>query len=44
VKLIVYGHLAIATGLWTGKGQLGDHHIDMHERWTDTWVRMPGGL
>jgi hypothetical protein len=43
VKVIVYGHIAIATGLWTGKGQVGDHKVDIHERWTDTWVRMPGG-
>ena len=44
VRVIVYGHIAIATGLWTGKGQVGDHKVDIHERWTDTWVRMPGGI
>ena len=44
VKVIGYGHIAIATGLWTGKGQVGDHKVDIHERWTDTWVRMPGGI
>lgn len=44
VKVIVYGHIAVATGLWTGKGQVGDHKVDIHERWTDTWVRMPGGI
>ena len=44
VKVIVYGHIAIATGLFTGKGEVGDHKVDIHERWTDTWVRMPGGL
>jgi ketosteroid isomerase-like protein len=44
VKVIVYGHIAIATGLFTGKGQVGDHKVDIHERWTDTWVRMPGGI
>ena len=44
VKVIVYGHIAIATGLFTGKGQVGDHKANIHERWTDTWVRMPGGM
>ncbi len=44
VKVIVYGHIAIASGLFTGKGQVGDHKVDIHERWTDTWVRMPGGI
>lgn len=43
VKVIVYRHVAIATGLWTGKGQVGDHNVDIHERWTDTWVHTPGG-
>jgi ketosteroid isomerase-like protein len=43
VKVIVYGQVAIATGLWTGKGQVGDHKVDIHERWTDTWVHMAGG-
>jgi Domain of unknown function (DUF4440) len=44
VKVIVYGHIAIATGLFRGKGLVGDHKVDIHERWTDTWVRMPGGI
>jgi ketosteroid isomerase-like protein len=44
VQVIVYGHIAIATGLWSGKGMVGDHKVDTRERWTDTWVRMPGGL
>jgi len=45
VKVIVFGHVAIATGAWAGKGVDGDGtKIDRHERWTDTWVRMPGGL
>jgi ketosteroid isomerase-like protein len=43
VKVIVYGQVAIATGLWTGKGQVGDHKVDIHERWSDTWVHMAGG-
>lgn len=44
IKVIVYGHIAIATGLFTGKGQVGDHKVNIYERWTDTWVRMPGGI
>jgi ketosteroid isomerase-like protein len=45
VKVIVFGHVAIATGAWAGKGVEGDGtKVDRHERWTDTWVRMPGGL
>jgi ketosteroid isomerase-like protein len=45
VKVIVYGHVAIATGLWRGKGVVGEStKVDLRERWTDTWVRMPGGL
>jgi ketosteroid isomerase-like protein len=45
VKVIVFGHVAIATGAWAGKGVDGDGtKVDRHERWTDTWVRMPGGL
>ena len=44
VKVIVYGDVAIATGLWAGKGQVGDHKVDIHERWTDTWVHMPAVL
>ena len=45
VKVTVFGHVAIATGAWAGKGVDGDGtKVDRHERWTDTWVRMPGGL
>jgi ketosteroid isomerase-like protein len=45
VKVTVFGHVAIATGVWAGKGIDGDGtKVDRHERWTDTWVRMPGGL
>ena len=44
VKVRLYGNTAIATGTWTGKGVDGDGtKIDRHERWTDTWIRMPGG-
>ncbi|HZT00350.1 MAG TPA: nuclear transport factor 2 family protein [Terriglobales bacterium] len=45
VRVTVFGHVAIATGSWAGKGVDGDGtKVDRHERWTDTWVRMPGGL
>jgi len=44
VKVMVYGNTAVATGAWAGKGVDGDGtKIDRRERWTDTWVRMPGG-
>lgn len=43
VKVIVHGDTAVATGLWTGKGMMGTRRIDLHERWTDTWVRTSTG-
>jgi len=44
LKVTVYGKTAIATGAWAGKGIDGDGtRIDRAERWTDTWVKMPGG-
>jgi len=44
VKVTVYGNTAIATGAWAGKGIDGDGtKIDRAERWTDTWVKIPGG-
>ena len=44
VKVTIYGNAAIATGAWAGKGIDGDGtKIDRAERWTDTWVKMPGG-
>jgi ketosteroid isomerase-like protein len=43
VKVIVYGQVAIATGLWSGKGEVGARKVDIHERWTDTWLRMSTG-
>lgn len=43
VKVIVHGDTAVATGLWTGRGMMGQRKIDLHERWTDTWVRTSGG-
>lgn len=43
VKVIVRGDVAIATGLWSGKGEMGGRKIDLTERWTDTWIRTPSG-
>jgi ketosteroid isomerase-like protein len=43
VKVIVHDNVAVATGLWAGKGQMGDRHIDLTERWTDTWIRTTSG-
>jgi ketosteroid isomerase-like protein len=44
VKVTVFGDTAIATGGFKGKGtdELGKP-FDTHERWTDTWVKMPNG-
>ncbi len=44
VKVTAFGNTAIATGAWQGKGKQGDGKtVDAHERWVDTWVKMPGG-
>ena len=44
VKVTAFGNTAIATGAWQGKGMSGDGKaIDSHERWVDTWLKMPGG-
>jgi ketosteroid isomerase-like protein len=43
VKVLVHDNVAVATGLWSGKGQMGDRHIDLTERWTDTWIRNHSG-
>jgi len=43
-KVRVYGNTAIATGVWTGKGtDPGGKPINGHERYVDTWVKMPDG-
>jgi len=43
VRVLVHDNVAVATGLWSGKGQMGDRHIDLTERWTDTWIRTRSG-
>ena len=44
VKVTAFGSTAIASGAWRGKGKGGDGKaVDAHERWVDTWVKMPGG-
>ncbi len=44
VKVSVSGDTAIATGAWRGKGTDQDgKSIDAHERWVDTWTKMPDG-
>ena len=44
VKVTVFGNTAIASGEWTGKGTDGNGTaVDTHERWTDTWMKMPNG-
>ena len=44
VKVTVIGDTAIATGGFTAKGtDPSGKPLDIHERWTDTWVKMPNG-
>jgi ketosteroid isomerase-like protein len=44
VRVTVFGDTAIATGAFRGRGADGaGKPFDEHERWTDTWVKMPGG-
>jgi len=44
VKVTVTGDTAIATGAWRGKGTDQDGKpVDAHERWVDTWTKMPDG-
>lgn len=43
LKVAAYGNTAVVTGTWRGKGTEGSKSVDTHERWTDTWVRMPNG-
>ncbi len=41
LKVTVFGHTAIATGTFTGKGTAGKP-MDVRERFTDTWVMTNG--
>jgi ketosteroid isomerase-like protein len=44
VKVTVFGDTAIATGGFKGNGtDASGKPMDVHERWTDTWVKMPNG-
>lgn len=44
VEVVVYGDAAIATGLFMGKGtDSKGKPLNELERFTDTWVKMPGG-
>jgi hypothetical protein len=44
VKVTVFGDVAIATGGFKGKGtDASGKPFDEHERFTDTWVKMPNG-
>ena len=44
VQVTVFGDTAIATGGFKAKGtDASGKPFDDHERWTDTWVRMPNG-
>jgi uncharacterized protein (TIGR02246 family) len=44
LKVTVFGNTAIATGGFVGKGtDPSGKAIDVTERWTDTWVKMPSG-
>jgi uncharacterized protein (TIGR02246 family) len=42
MKVTVFGHTAIATGLFTGKGMSAGKPVDARVRFTDTWVMMDG--
>jgi uncharacterized protein (TIGR02246 family) len=44
VKVTVFGDSAIATGVFKAKGtDPSGKPLDVNERWTDTWVKMPNG-
>jgi uncharacterized protein (TIGR02246 family) len=44
VQVTVFGDTAIATGVFTGKGtDSSGKPMNEHDRWTDTWVKMPDG-
>jgi ketosteroid isomerase-like protein len=44
MNLTVFGDTVIATGDFTGEGtDASGKSLDVHERWTHTWVKMPNG-
>jgi uncharacterized protein (TIGR02246 family) len=44
VNVTVFGDTAIATGGFRGMGtDSSGKPFEAHERWTDTWVKMPNG-
>jgi ketosteroid isomerase-like protein len=44
VKVAVFGNTAIATGGFNAKGtDASGKPMDIHERWTDTWIKMQSG-
>jgi ketosteroid isomerase-like protein len=44
VQVTVFGNTAIATGGFTGKGtDASGKPFNDHDRWTDTWLKMPNG-
>jgi ketosteroid isomerase-like protein len=44
LKVTVFGDTAIATGGFDGRGtDASGKAFELHERWTDTWVKMPSG-
>jgi ketosteroid isomerase-like protein len=44
MNLTVFGNTVIATGDFTGEGtDASGKSLEVHERWTHTWVKMPNG-
>jgi uncharacterized protein (TIGR02246 family) len=43
LKVTVFGHTAIATGTFVGKGTHAGQPVDARVRFTDTWVKMADG-
>lgn len=43
LSVTVFGHTAIATGTFIGKGTIAGKSMDFREQFTDTWVKMAGG-
>jgi ketosteroid isomerase-like protein len=43
VKVTAFGDTAIATGVYNGKGNRSGKPFDVHERWTDTWLKSANG-